>query len=60
MPEGNWTTLDSTDSKGLWGIPLWVNITPDGYWVGWVHTSMEEAEKAAKESIFRLETIRIQ
>lgn len=46
--------------KWLWGCKLLVNITYDGWQVGDVYTSVEEAEEAARQSIFRLETIRIQ
>lgn len=46
--------------KGLWGYPLWINVTYDGWRVGDVYASVAEAEEAAKKSILRLETIRIQ
>lgn len=46
--------------KGLWGCPLWINITYDGWRIGDVYTSVAEAEEAANNSIFRLTTIRIQ
>lgn len=46
--------------KGLWGCPLWIIVTYDGWRVGDVYTSVTEAEEAARKSILRLETIRIQ
>lgn len=55
-----WITTEDTGRRDLWGVPLWVNITPDGYRVGDVYHSIKEAEEAAKESILRLHTIRIQ
>lgn len=55
-----WITIEDTGRRALWGVPLWVNIGPDGWLVGDVYTSIKEAEEAAKESILRLETIRIQ
>lgn len=52
------------EGENLWGCPLWVNVTPDG-WLAkaggkYVWHSLEEAEEAAKKSPLRLETIRIQ
>lgn len=46
--------------NNLWGCPLWANITCDGWRVGGVYRSPEEAEEAAKKSTLRLQTIRIQ
>lgn len=48
------------NAQALWGVPLWINITPDGWRIGEVYFSQEEAEEAARKSIFRLQTIRIQ
>lgn len=44
----------------LWGAPLYINITPDGYRVGDLYNTYEEAQEAAKKSLLRLQTIRIQ
>lgn len=44
----------------LWGKPLFINIDPDGWRVGGVWNTYEEAEEAANKSIIRLKTIRIQ
>lgn len=52
--------IDKTDDRPLWGVQLFVNIDPDGWLVGDVYNTPEEAEKAKKDSMFRLETIRIQ
>lgn len=49
-----------TDKQPLWGVPLWVNITYDGYVVGDVYHTAEEAEQAKNKSPLRLQTIRIQ
>ena len=48
------------NEKRLWGCKLWINITYDGWRVGDVYTTVQEAEEAARNNILRLETIRIQ
>lgn len=50
----------ANNDNNLWGCPLWANITYDGWRIGDVYHSTEEAEEAAKKSILRLQTIRIQ
>lgn len=55
-----WITTEDTGRRALWCCPLWINVTYDGWRVGDVYTSIKEAEEAAKESILRLQTIRIQ
>ena len=39
---------------------MYINIDPDGWRVGDVYHTYEEAESAAKQNIYRLTTIRIQ
>ena len=50
----------ANNDNNLWGIPLWINIDPDGWRIGDVYHSPGEAEEEARKSIFRLITIRIQ
>lgn len=52
--------LEKNEGIQLWGAPLWVNIDPDGWIVGEIYDSPEEAEEAATRTVIRVRTIRIQ
>ena len=56
--------IENDGKVKLWGCPLFANIEQDGWIVEiggqCVWNTYEEAEEAAKKSIFRLQTIRIQ
>lgn len=52
--------IENDGKLKLWGCPLFANITYDGWIVGEIHNTYEEAEEAANNSPFRVRTIRIQ
>lgn len=52
--------IECDGDRKLWGVPLFANIDPDGWIMGGIYNTYEEAAEAANNSIFRLTTIRIQ
>lgn len=52
--------IECDGERKLWGVPLFANIDPDGWIMGEIHNTYEEAEEAANNSPFRVRTIRIQ